>query len=101
MKPTKQRQHQVQQHLSKGESAVVVAVNGRVVGLLFAADTVRPAACGAVAALARRGLKVMVASGDRREAVWAAAAAAGVPRESLSWAATPGGNGSLGLGFWY
>lgn len=69
---------------------VVVAVGGRVVGLLFAADAVRPAASAAVSALAQRGIEVLVASGDRKEAVWAAAAAAGVPMESASWATTPG-----------
>ena len=68
----------------------MVAVDGQVVGLLFAADTVRPAASAAVSALARRGINVLVASGDRKEAVWAAAATAGVPKESTSWATTPG-----------
>lgn len=85
-----QCQHEVQQHLSNGESAIVVAVDGRVVGVLFAADTVRPAASAAVSSLTRRGINVLVASGDRREAVWAAAAAAGVPKESTSWGTTPG-----------
>lgn len=80
----------LERHLSKGESAIVVAVDGQVVGCLFAADTVRPAASAAVAALAQRGLSVRVASGDRREAVWSAAAAAGVPKSYTSWAATPG-----------
>lgn len=68
----------------------MVAVDGQVIGMLFAADTVRPAAAAAVAALRQRGLGVRVASGDRKEAVWAAAAAAGVPKEATSWAATPG-----------
>lgn len=69
---------------------VVVAVNDRPVGLLFAADSVRPAASDAVVSLTERGLSVRIASGDRREAVWAAAAAAGVPQEAASWGATPG-----------
>jgi len=68
----------------------VVAVDGRVVGCLFAADTVRPAASAAVAALVQRGLSVRVASGDRREAVCSAAAAAGVPKSFTRWGATPG-----------
>ncbi|CAB1111114.1 unnamed protein product [Ectocarpus sp. CCAP 1310/34] len=71
-------------------TVVVVAVNGRPVGLLFAADSIRPAASDAVASLSERGLSVRIASGDRREAVWAAAAAAGVPQEAASWGATPG-----------
>ncbi len=83
------KQH-LSKHLSKGESAIVVAVDGQVVGCLFASDTVRPAASTAVAALAQRGLSVRVASGDRREAVWSAAAAAGVPKSDCRWGATPG-----------
>lgn len=86
-------QRKVKQHLSEGKTAIVVAVDGRVIGMLFAADTLRPAASAAVAALRQRGLDVKVVSGDRKEAVWAAAAAAGVPKEATSWAATPGGVG--------
>lgn len=94
--PINHCQPDVQQHLSKGDSAIVVAVGRRVVGLLFAADAVRPAASAAVSALAQRGVNVLVASGDRKEAVWAAAAAAGVPKESTRWATTPGEDGSPG-----
>ncbi|CAM9610753.1 unnamed protein product [Pylaiella littoralis] len=85
----------LRQHLSEGNTAIVVAVDGRVIGMLFAADTLRPAASAAVAALRQRGLDVKVVSGDRKEAVWAAAAAAGVPKEATSWAATPAGKASL------
>ncbi|CAM9092214.1 unnamed protein product, partial [Hapterophycus canaliculatus] len=87
--------NQVTQRLSAGQTAIVVAVNGRAIGLLFAADEVRPTASVAVADLGRRGISVRVASGDRREAVWAAAAAAGVRKEATSWAATPGDKASL------
>lgn len=76
---------------------VVVVVNGRPVGVLFAADSIRAAASDAVASLAERGLSVRIASGDRREAVWAAAAAAGVPQEAASWGATPGESRSRGV----
>lgn len=84
------RQHEVAQRLSEGQTAIVVAAEGKPVGLLFSSDTVRPTAAAAVASLVQRGLTVRVASGDRREAVWTAAAAAGVPREDTTWAATPG-----------
>lgn len=83
-------QTKVAHHLSNGETVIVVAAQGRVIGLLFAADTLRSAAAAAVIDLARRGLTVRVVSGDRREAVWAAATAAGVPREDTTWGATPG-----------
>lgn len=84
------RQHQVTQCISEGQTAVVVAVEGRVIGLLFAADTVRSAAPAAVGFLAKRGITVRVASGDRKEAVWAAAAAAGLRKEDSTWGVTPG-----------
>lgn len=65
-------------------------MKGRAVGLLFAADTVRPAATTAVADLARRGLNVRLASGDRKEAVLEAAVATGVAIDATSWGLTPG-----------
>ena len=78
------------QRLSEGQTAIVVVAKGKTVGLLFTSDTVRPAAAGAVASLIQRGLTVKVASGDRKEAVWRAAAAAGVPAADTTWGATPG-----------
>ena len=72
-----ERQHEVAQRLSAGQTAIVVAAEEKPVGLLFSSDTVRPAAAAAVTSLVQRGLTVKVASGDRREAVWTAAAAAG------------------------
>lgn len=101
------RQREVAQRLSEGQTAIVVAAEGKPVGLLFSSDTVRPAAAAAVASLVQRGLTVRVASGDRREAVWTAAAAAGVPREDTTWAATPGKTAVLlahnrtSFRFWY
>lgn len=89
-------QQEVTRLLSEGQTAIVVAVGGQAIGLLFAADMVRPDAAAAVADLVRRGLTVGVASGDRKEAVWAAAAAAGVSREATSWGATPGGTAAFG-----
>lgn len=76
--------------LLEGQTAIAVAVKGRVVGLLFASDTLRSTASVAINFLTRQGLAVKVASGDRKEAAWAASAAAGVPREDTSWGATPG-----------
>lgn len=76
--------------LSDGQTAIVVAVAGKVVGLIFAADTVRPAASSALSDLRRRGLAIRVASGDRMEAVHHATAAAQVPRELIGWGMTPG-----------
>lgn len=85
-----QIQREVVNRLSAAETPVVVAMEGKPMGVIFATDTVRPAAASAVADLSKRGIKVLIASGDRREAVWAAAAAAGIPREDTSWGVTPG-----------
>lgn len=87
--------HEVSHRLARGETPVAVAVEGALVGLLFAADTVRPAAAKAIADLAKRGLKVVVASGDRKEAVWAAVATVGVPRDDTNWGMTPADKTSL------
>lgn len=87
---TRKNQGELSRHLSRGETPIVVAVKGRAVGLLFSADAMRPAAATAVTDLARRGLNVRLASGDRKEAVLAAAVAAGVPTDNTSWGLTPG-----------
>lgn len=48
----------------KGETAVPVAVNGQVIGVIAIADTLRPEAKGAIAALHRTGKKVVMLTGD-------------------------------------
>ncbi|CAM9545229.1 unnamed protein product, partial [Scytosiphon promiscuus] len=70
--PLAPRHNQVTERLSAGQTAIVVAVDGRAIGLIFAADEIRPVTSVAIAELARRGVSVRIASGDRREAVWAA-----------------------------
>lgn len=54
-------------------------------GRLLLSDALRPDAAGVVAALQRHGLRVMLLSGDRPEAVQAMAAAAGIaPGDALA-----------------
>jgi len=62
-----------------GRTAVVVAVSGRVLGVIGLADVVRPEAAEAVAALRRLGvLRVGLVTGDNERTAGAVAAALGI-----------------------
>lgn len=50
----------------RGRTAMFVGVDGRTVGVVGVADTVRPEAKRAVAALAARGIEVVMATGDAK-----------------------------------
>ena len=65
---------------AEGKTAVYLAFGGRVLGLLAAADLLKPEAPAAVAALKRRGLAVLVLTGDARPTAEAVARRAGVDR---------------------
>ncbi len=62
----------------EGKTAIFLAAGGRPVGLLAAADTLKPGAADAVAAIKNMGLKVVLLSGDNRPAVEAVARSVGV-----------------------
>jgi Cu+-exporting ATPase len=62
----------------EGKTAVFLAVAGAPVGLLAAADTLKPGAGEAVAALQETGLKTMLLSGDNRLAAAAVAQTVGI-----------------------
>jgi len=62
----------------EGKTAIFLAVGGYSVGLLAAADTLKPGAQEAVQALKNMGLKVMLISGDNRQTVQAVARSVGV-----------------------
>ncbi|THG40086.1 heavy metal translocating P-type ATPase [Sphingomonas olei] len=53
-------------HRRDGAGVMLVAVDGRLAGLLAVADPVRPAARGAIAALRHRGLRVVMLTGDNQ-----------------------------------
>ncbi|CAM9995210.1 unnamed protein product [Discosporangium mesarthrocarpum] len=78
-----------------GHTPMLVAVEGKVVGIIFTADTLRRDAPKAVADLQHRGLKVILASGDLKEAVMRAAGEAGITPGSAVWGVTPAGKASL------
>ena len=62
----------------EGKTAVFLVAGGKPVGLLAAADTLKPGAAAAVAAIKAMGLKVLLLSGDNRLAVEAVARSVGV-----------------------
>jgi Cu+-exporting ATPase len=65
---------------AEGKTAVFVAVDGTVCGLVAVADVLRPEAATTVAALRRLGLEVVMLTGDARRTAEAIARQAGVTR---------------------
>jgi Cu+-exporting ATPase len=61
-----------------GKTTIFLAVGGKPVGLLAAADTLKPGAAEAVAAIKDMDLKVVLLSGDNRLAVEAVARSVGI-----------------------
>ena len=57
----------VQDLLNAGKTVVYVAVEGRLIGLIAVADTLRSDAVATIAALKRMGLAVMLLTGDQQE----------------------------------
>jgi P-type Cu+ transporter len=68
----------VQALATEGKTAVYLALGGRALGLLAAADVLKPEAPEAVAALKRWGLDVIVLTGDARPTGEAVARRAGI-----------------------
>ena len=63
-----------------GQSCVFVAIDRKPAGVIALADTVRPTAAAAVAALRQRGLAIAMLSGDRRASAEAIARQVGIDR---------------------
>jgi len=62
----------------EGKTAVVVAVDGQVAGVIGIADTVKPGAAEAIAGLVRRGLQVVMLTGDNHRTAQAIADQVGI-----------------------
>ncbi len=62
----------------EGKTTAFVTADGRLAGLLALADTLKPSAGPAVAALRARGLRVIMLTGDNRRTAAAVAAEAGI-----------------------
>ena len=61
-----------------GATPLLLAVNGRLVGMLAVADTIRPETAGVVKELRQLGLRVIMLSGDNRRTAEIVAAEVGV-----------------------
>jgi Cu+-exporting ATPase len=64
----------------QGKTAMLVAVDGRLAGVVACADTLKPFAREAVAALHRMGLETLMLTGDNRRTAAAIARAVGIDR---------------------
>jgi Cu+-exporting ATPase len=64
----------------EGKTVVYLALAGRALGVIAVADVLKPEAPEAVAALVRRGIDVMMLTGDARPTAEAIAAGAGIKR---------------------
>jgi Cu+-exporting ATPase len=65
---------------AQGKTTVFVAADGEVIGAIAVADTLKPHAKEAVAALHRMGLEVVMLTGDQRRTAEAIAKEAGIDR---------------------
>jgi Cu+-exporting ATPase len=65
---------------AQGKTAMFVAIDGRIAGVLAVADTLKPHAAEAVAALRRQGLAIVMITGDNRRTAEAIAAQVGIDR---------------------
>ena len=67
-----------EQARAEGATAMFLAVEGRLAGLLTAADPIKPGAAEALAALRAEGLEVVMVTGDARTTALAVAAKLGI-----------------------
>jgi Cu+-exporting ATPase len=63
---------------ASGKTLIAVAADGRVLGLLALADSIRPTSAGAVARLRSAGIDVVMLTGDNEATAQAVATAAGI-----------------------
>ncbi|WP_246982070.1 heavy metal translocating P-type ATPase [Halorientalis marina] len=73
----------------EGKTAMLVALDGEVVGVVADADTVKESAKAAVSALRDRGLDVHMITGDNERTAEAVAEEVGIPAENVSAGVLP------------
>jgi Cu+-exporting ATPase len=66
------------EHRGHGEGVMLVAIDGQLAGLVIVADPVKESAAGAVAALQRDGVHVVMLTGDNQRTAEAVAAKVGI-----------------------
>ncbi|MFZ1991361.1 MAG: heavy metal translocating P-type ATPase [Alphaproteobacteria bacterium] len=67
-----------QAHRTQGETIMYLAADGKCVGLIAVADTIKPSTTGALKALRAQGLRLVMATGDNRASADAIARSAGI-----------------------
>lgn len=70
-------------HEEQGQTAVLVGINGVVIGMLAVADTIKDEAPSAVKTLMDMGIKVVLLTGDNRKTANAIAAQIGIPESEV------------------
>ena len=65
---------------ARGRTALFVALDGRIAGVIAVADPVKPSSAAAIAALREMGLTVAMITGDKRETAEAIAREVGIDR---------------------
>jgi Cu+-exporting ATPase len=78
--PTTEIEREVERLQGEGKTAMVVAADGIVLGVIAVADTVKPTSRAAVEALKRLGIQVAMLTGDNRRTAEAIAAQVGIER---------------------
>jgi len=78
--PLSVHQEQITALQGRARTAIVVAVDGQIAGLLGIADTIKPGSAEAVTALRQLGLEVVMITGDNQATAEAIAAEAGITR---------------------
>ena len=71
---------QIKQLEKEGKTVMLLAVEGKLVGLVAVADTIKDSAKSAVAALQKRGIEVVMMTGDNAQTAHAIAQAVGITR---------------------
>ena len=69
---------QADEHRSKGEGVMFVAVDGKLAGILVVADPLKDSAAGAIAELHRDGIRIVMLTGDNRRTADAIARRLGI-----------------------
>jgi Cu+-exporting ATPase len=64
----------------EGQTAMLVAIDGRLAGVVAVTDTVKPDSAASIATLKRLGLEVVMITGDNRRSAEAIAAEVGIDR---------------------
>lgn len=81
--PTPSQQAEFDAAEQAGATAVWVAIDGRVAGVLSVKDTVKPSSAAAIARLKGLGLRPLLVTGDNAAVAAQVAAAVGIPAEDV------------------